>query len=83
MVCPRCQGLMVHHWFLDLWDKTRQEHCEGWRCVNCGDLLDRVILQNEARRSVKTSTAPLRGSGQPPQERGTEWRWLQKEAREA
>ncbi len=60
MICPRCRGMLVRHWFMELLDKTGQEHCKGWRCVNCGDLLDPVILQNEARRSVKTSTAPLR-----------------------
>lgn len=59
MKCPRCRGLMVHYWFIDLFDETGQEHRDGWRCVNCGELLDPVILQNEARRSVKSSTAPL------------------------
>jgi hypothetical protein len=62
MTCPRCRGLMVHYWFIELLDRTRLAHREGWRCINCGYLLDPVILQNEARRSVKTSTAPLRTS---------------------
>ena len=60
MTCLRCRGLMVRYWFIELLDETGQEHCRGWRCVNCGDLLDSVILQNEARRSVKASEAPLR-----------------------
>ena len=60
MTCLRCRGLMVRYWFMELLGETGQEHCRGWRCVNCGDLLDPAILQNEARRSVKTSTAPLR-----------------------
>ena len=58
MTCLRCRGLMVHYWFMELLDETGQEHCKGWRCVNCGELMDTVTLQNEARRSVKTSIAP-------------------------
>jgi len=58
--CLRCQGLMVPDLFMELLDKSGKEHCKGWRCVNCGDLLDPVILQNEARRSVKPLTARLR-----------------------
>jgi hypothetical protein len=60
MTCLRCHGLMVRYWSMEPLDETGQEHCRGWRCVNCGDLLDPVTLQNEARRSVKASAAALR-----------------------
>ena len=38
--CPRCNGLMVAEWCEDLSDYT------GQRCVQCGELIDPVIMQN-------------------------------------
>jgi ribosomal protein S27AE len=38
--CPRCGGLMVAEWCLDLSDYS------GRRCVQCGELIDPVILEN-------------------------------------
>lgn len=38
--CSRCGGLMVTEWCEDLSDYTAQ------RCVQCGEVIDPVILQN-------------------------------------
>ncbi len=38
--CPRCSGLMVTEWCQDLSDYRAQ------RCVQCGEVIDPVILQN-------------------------------------
>jgi hypothetical protein len=38
--CPRCSGLMVVEWCEDLSDYS------GQRCVQCGELVDPVIMQN-------------------------------------
>ena len=38
--CPRCSGLMVAEWCEDLSDYTAQ------RCVQCGEIVDPVILRN-------------------------------------
>jgi len=38
--CPRCGGLMVAEWCEDLSDYTAQ------RCVQCGEVIDPVILRN-------------------------------------
>ncbi len=44
--CPRCQGLMVREYFMnsidvsDLWGS-------GWRCINCGVIVDPVIISNQ------------------------------------
>ena len=38
--CPRCSGLMVAEWCQDLSDHRAQ------RCVQCGEVIDPVILQN-------------------------------------
>lgn len=38
--CSRCSGLMVAEWCEDLSDYTAQ------RCVQCGEVIDPVILRN-------------------------------------
>ena len=38
--CPRCSGLMVAEWCEDLSDYRTQ------RCVQCGEIVDPVILHN-------------------------------------
>jgi hypothetical protein len=38
--CPRCSGLMVAEWYQDLSDYIAQ------RCVQCGEIVDPVILRN-------------------------------------
>ena len=38
--CPRCSGLMVAEWCEELSDYTAQ------RCVQCGEVIDPVILRN-------------------------------------
>ena len=45
--CPRCGGLMVHEWGADF----------GQRCVQCGELVDSVILEN--RRLQRTAAFSL------------------------
>ena len=49
--CPRCDGLMVAEWCEDLSEYS------GHRCVQCGELIDPVILQN--RRSVTATQGAL------------------------
>ncbi len=48
--CPRCSGLMVAEWCEDLSDYRAH------RCVQCGEVIDPVILQN--RRQVGISVGP-------------------------
>ena len=47
MTCIRCEGLMVHEGCLDLIDG--EYAFMGWRCINCGEIRDHLILSN--RRS--------------------------------
>lgn len=41
MECPRCQGRMVYQMFF-----SRCGSFEAWRCINCGQILDDVIIHN-------------------------------------
>ncbi|MGQ0811050.1 MAG: hypothetical protein ACT4OO_07480 [Nitrospiraceae bacterium] len=48
--CPRCSGFMVTEWSGDP-DNT------GQRCVQCGELIDPVILQNR-RLQFRSAFSP-------------------------
>ena len=47
MTCLRCNGFTVHEQFTDHFDMS----CfDGWRCVNCGSILDPVIIANREKQ---------------------------------
>ena len=41
MRCQRCGGLMVYEKYY-----YSTEQFWGWRCVHCGEVIDRVILEH-------------------------------------
>ncbi len=41
MKCYRCGGLMVFEKFFGI-----SEDFYGWRCLFCGEIIDKVILEN-------------------------------------
>ncbi len=51
MSCPRCHGMMVSVNLDDIDGPTHQEPLIGWRCLQCGEVLDPVIMGN--RRTPK------------------------------
>jgi hypothetical protein len=44
MQCQRCQGYMVGDHFMDLLNVTGEIVFKGWRCLNCGNITDPVIV---------------------------------------
>lgn len=50
MWCGRCRGLMVWDRLMDLQDDTGQMTRPAWRCVVCGEIVDRQILIHRAAR---------------------------------
>ena len=46
MKCSRCGGLMVYENFYTLEIANLYE----WRCVPCGEIIDKVILENRSMR---------------------------------
>ena len=56
MRCPRCDGLMVHEKFEDLGGLASGDHeYAGWRCINCGAIVDPLIAAH--RRLTSQTTA--------------------------
>lgn len=62
MGCYRCGGVMIYEKFYG-----DCEHFFGWRCISCGEIVDRVILEN--RRS-SAALGPRAQRGAPLHEKG-------------
>ncbi len=59
--CLRCGGLMVNELSTDLRNSTSELECATRRCVQCGDIVDAVILRNRSlhRQSFATQQQPV------------------------
>ena len=44
MKCNRCRGPMSYEKFYG-----RTEDYFGWRCIVCGEIIDKIILENRSR----------------------------------
>ena len=51
MTCHRCGGLMLAEQFDDPHDFTSETEFVGWRCVNCGSIVDPLIAWRQRRDS--------------------------------
>jgi hypothetical protein len=56
--CIRCGGLMVPEFCIDLLNSTGELDCEARRCVQCGEIVDSLVLQN--RRTQHEAVSPRR-----------------------
>ena len=59
MTCHRCNGLMVRERYDDLELGSAQHEIPSWRCLNCGAIVDPVILAHH-RTTDKTGPDLLR-----------------------
>jgi hypothetical protein len=46
MRCGRCDGIMVFEKFY-----SQENSFFGWRCLYCGEIIDKVILENRLAQS--------------------------------
>ena len=62
MTCTRCQGCMAKDHFMDLLESSEDMWLAGWRCLNCGNVLDPVMERNRLGQgkpaAVSTGRAP-------------------------
>jgi RNase P subunit RPR2 len=61
-ICLRCGGLMVNEVSVDLMNSSSELECATKRCVQCGDILDPVILRNRCIRQEPTTVQHARQS---------------------
>jgi hypothetical protein len=55
MMCLRCNGLMVCELFEDFEGLSSDYEFTGWRCLNCGAIVDPVIT---AHRCLTSHAGP-------------------------
>lgn len=59
MKCARCGGLMVRERFEDLGGLGSSDHeSAGWRCINCGAIVDPVIVTHRRLASQAAASNP-------------------------
>jgi len=58
--CLRCGGLMVNEVSMDPMNSSSELECATRRCVQCGDILDPVILRN---RRIRQEPMPVQRDG--------------------
>jgi hypothetical protein len=59
VTCLRCEGLLVCEKFEDLEGLGSSDHeFTGWRCLNCGAIVDPVIVAHRRVTSQATTSKP-------------------------
>ena len=62
MRCVRCRGLMVREKFEDLVGLGPGDHeYAGWRCINCGAIVDPLHAEHRRLTSQAAASHPARG----------------------
>ena len=51
MECPKCQGVMVVDYFLDM-EASDDLWMPGWRCLLCGNVIDPLIVDHQQRQKT-------------------------------
>ncbi len=52
--CPRCNGAMVYERFQDMLAVFF-----AWRCLNCGEIVDPVVVRNRGEEKEKRRKASV------------------------
>jgi len=66
MRCTRCDGLMVGEKFEDSGGVGSGDHeYAGWRCVNCGTIVDPVITAHRSLKSASSDSSGIDNSASP------------------
>ena len=60
MTCQRCSGRMVPHALQD-WEDTYMK-IPAWRCVNCGEVVDALILRHREAGVPSRKKTPIHHS---------------------
>lgn len=60
MECDRCHGFMVSDIFEDYMDDTGRNAFFGWRCLQCGAILDPLIAEHRLLRPQPVVAASRR-----------------------
>lgn len=50
--CPRCQGFLIPVWYGEWGRITATQTAHAWSCVQCGAIIDPVIMANRCNRRI-------------------------------
>jgi len=59
-ICTRCGGLMVDDSYMDILNNVGEAKFAAKRCVQCGEVVDPVILRNRATSHEPMMAPPAR-----------------------
>ena len=59
-ICTRCGGLMVDDSYMDILNNVGESKFAAKRCVQCGEVVDPVILRNRATSHEAMMAPPAR-----------------------
>ena len=51
--CSRCEGCMIEDFLLDIEDSSGPMWLKAWRCMNCGNIYERVLQQNRLAKETQ------------------------------
>ena len=60
MNCSKCQGLMVNDRVFD--PEEAIFDLSIWRCLNCGETVDPLILQNRLKQEQESNALPIKAA---------------------
>jgi len=60
--CLRCGGCLVTENFVDLWGTCEPHGISACRCMNCGNVVDELILQHQKAPPPR----PIKGGSHSP-----------------
>ena len=63
MTCTRYHGCMAKDHFIDLMESAESMWMAGWRCLNCGNVLDPVMERNRRGQGVAAVVSTARVPG--------------------
>lgn len=63
--CARCGGFMVNDSYLDLLNNVGESKFSAKRCVQCGEIVDPVILSNRQQLRQNSMAVQLPGKMLP------------------
>ena len=58
--CARCGGLMIVEQYVDVEGHSGEVFFEAWRCMNFGEVVDRVVLENRSKPDPPSLDGPKR-----------------------
>ena len=70
MKCTRCQGLMIEDQLFDFEGTHGFMWMKGWRCMNCGHVMDPLI---EANHRLREATVLVQPCEEPETEHEHRW----------